>query len=407
MEDGELENIDLDNSPEKTRQGGHLANGLPSSALPPPAGALAPGRVRMEGNCSCFRYMTLDFQDASGVPGTLSSYNAPGCGWYTAVLELPASAKDIQLRFSVFGGAKVCQVNRLASNEWVYDGGEKVPEVFDFASGDGINAVFRIAGTSLRSYVSHAYDFGRPPGVEPRPWESWGTDEQQVLVDAKAYNDARRASLAASPPMVLPRAVGSAGPWNGRGGNTQSGPFLEGSAPGRLRMEGNTSCFRYMTADFKDVSGADRTICTFDLEGCGWYSCDVEIPSGARDVRVCFNVFGGARVFKVYRQNNNQWAHEGGEYPQEVFDFEVGDEVNAVFRVVGTSLHSYVAQAYDFGRPKGVPPRPWEWWSPNDEDVEADAACYRSRRGQPSATSSPLLCFLGGLRRSRTLAVEG
>lgn len=411
MEDGELENIDLDNSPEKTRQRGHLANGVPFSTLPSPTGTLAPGRVRMEGNCSCFRYMTLDFQDVSGAPGTLSSYDAPGCGWYTAVLELPAGAQDIQLRFNVFGGAKVCQVNRHASNEWVYDGGEKVPEAFDFARGDGVNAVFRITGTSLRSYVSHAYDFGRPPGVEPRPWESWGSNEDQVLVDCKAYNVARRASLAATAPIVLPRAVGSGStPWNGRGGNAQSGPFLEGSTPGRLRMEGNTSCFRYMTADFKDVSGANQTICTYDLDGCGWYNCDVEIPSGARDVRVCFNVFGGARVFKVYRQKSNQWAHEGGEYPQEVFDFEVGDEVNAVFRVVGTSLHSYVSQAYDFGRPKGVPPKLWEWWSPNDEDIEADAACYKSRGTagrQPSAASSPLFCLLGGFRRSRTPALEG
>lgn len=336
----------------------------------------------------------------------LSSYDAPGCGWYTAVLELPAGARDIQLRFNVFGGAKVCQVNRHTNNEWVYESGEKVPEVFDFASGDSVNAVFRIAGTSLRSYVAHAYDFGRPPGTEPRPWESWGADDQQVNVDGKAYNDARRASSVAA---ALPRAAaaGVAVPWNGQGGSAQSGPFLEGSTPGRLRMEGNTSCFRFMTADFRDVSGASRTVCTYDLEGCGWYNCDVEIPSGARDIRVRFNVFGGARVFKVYRQKSNQWAHEGGEYPQEVFDFEAGDGVNAVFRVVGTSLHSYVSQAYDFGRKKGAPPRPWEWWSANDEDEVADAVCYRSKPSQPIATASPLRCLLGGLRRSRAPIVDG
>lgn len=404
MEDGELENIDLDNSPEKARQRGHLANGVALTTVPPATGAPNLGRVRMEGNCSCFRYMTLDFLDVSGVPGTLSSYDAPGCGWYTAVLELPPGARDIQLRFSVFGGTKVCRVNRQANNEWVYEGGEKVVEVFDFVSSDCVNAVFRIAGTSLRSYVSHAYDFGRPPGVAPRAWESWGTDEQQLHMDGKAYNDARRASLAA---VALPRAVSLAVPWNGQGGNAQSGPFLEGSMPGRLRMEANTSCFRYMTADFKDVSGASRTICTYDLEGCGWYNCDVEIPSGARDLRVRFDVLGGARVFKVYRQKGNEWAHEGGEYPQEVFDFETGDGVNAVFRIVGTSLRSYVAQAYDFGRKSGAPPRPWEWWSEDNEDTDTDAACYRQRAPQPSATASPFRCLLVGMRRSRAPIVDG
>lgn len=404
MEDGELENIDLDKSPEKA-----LAVGPPLFTGGLQAGTLAPGRVRMEGNSSCFRFMTLDFQDASNARGTLSSYDAPGCGWYTAVLELPAGVRNVQVRFNVFGGASVCQVDRFASNEWVYDGGDKLQEVFDFATGDGVNAVFRIAGTSLRSYVSHAYDFGRLPGIDPRSWEWWGADDQQVLVDGKAYNTARRASLAALTPAVLPRAASAAVPWNGRGGNAQSGPFLEGSTPGRLRMEGNTSCFRYMSADFKDVSGACQTLCTYDMEGCGWYSCDVEIPPGARDVRVRFNVFGGAKVFKVYRQKSNQWAHEGGEYPQEVFDFEAGDEVNAVFRVVGTSLHSYVSQAFDFGRPKGAPPRPWEWWSANDEDTEADAALYKSAGSgpAPSAVASPFLCLLGGLRRSRAPAVEG
>lgn len=327
----------------------------------------------MEGSMACIRYMTATFEDIDGVQRVISTKDTPRCGWYTAQLDLPFGACRVRVHFNVVGGAPVCRVVRSEGSRWFYDRGVRVLEVFEMDFGDGANVVFRLAGPAPFSYVAEARDFGQPEGAAPRPWEWWAGSVCQEDADRRAYNaawfrleeDAGNCDCGDDVPVGGPLAQAF---W-------EAAPSI-GSQPGRLRMEGNRTCLRYMTADLKTSDGRSLSVSTMTEQGCGWYTADLRLPVGARDVNIRFHEFGGAPVSKVVRSDGARWAREGGQYPQEVVTFEYGNGVNAVFRIRGAVLRSYVSQAWDFGRGEDVPQRPWEWWCDDSSEFQRDSAMY-------------------------------
>lgn len=290
-------------------------------------------------------------------------------------MDLPWCARKVRVQFHVVGGGPICRVVRSEGCRWLYEAGFRHPEIFELDFGDGANIVFRLAGPAPRSYVAEARDFGRPEDTASRPWEWWAGSACQEDADRAAYNAA-----------WLREEVdeGDDGDDVPVGGPLAEAFFAaapaDGGQPGRLRMEGNRTCFRYMTADFKTSDGQALSVSTINgglpRPGSGWYTADLELPVGVRDVSVRFHEFGGATVSKVVRSEGARWAREGGEYPQEVFTFEHGSKVNAIFRIKGTVFRSFVAQAWDFGRGEDVPQRPWEWWCDDGSQLQRDHAMY-------------------------------
>jgi hypothetical protein len=96
----------------------------------------------------------------------------------------------------------------------------------------------------------------------------------------------------------------------------------------------------------------------------------IRLPEGATNIKVHLQVMGGKTVKKVDRSHAKQpWVKSSsGEYEIDVFDFDHGDGVDAVFFAQGSITHSYVPKAWDFGRPSIVKPRKWEWWENAEEE---------------------------------------
>lgn len=134
---------------------------------------------------------------------------------------------------------------------------------------------------------------------------------------------------------------------------------------GRLTyIDGGNGCSRDMVATFKLDGEEERTT----LKSNGFNV--LFLPDGAVDIKVHFKLNGGKTVKQVDRSDPKQpWVKtEKGGYQVDVFDFERGDGVEAVFLLQGPLTHCFVAKAWDFGRHPWVKPRSWEWWENADEE---------------------------------------
>lgn len=147
--------------------------------------------------------------------------------------------------------------------------------------------------------------------------------------------------------------------------------------PGRLTIgdresgRAQTGRRRTMKVTCLDSQGMKRNI-TSDKTGV------IRLPEGATKVKVRFMEAGGVMIKKIDRQGGKkQWIREPRSSRRsscsiEEFDLEQGDGVDAVFILRGPIWGGYVAKAWDFGRPKNVSPRSWEWWG-DEEEVQRDS----------------------------------
>jgi len=134
---------------------------------------------------------------------------------------------------------------------------------------------------------------------------------------------------------------------------------------GRLTyIDGGGGSSRIMVATFLD--GEEETTLKSDN------SHVLFLPEGVTSVKVHFELSGGTTVKKINRSEPKQpWEKtDKNEYQVDVFDFDCGDGVDAVFMVKGTMNHSFVAKAWDFGRHPWATPRAWEWWENADTECK-------------------------------------
>jgi len=96
------------------------------------------------------------------------------------------------------------------------------------------------------------------------------------------------------------------------------------------------------------------------------------LPEGATEVKVHFEFNGGNTIKKVDRGDpKQQWIMtERGQHQVDVFDFDCGDGVDAVFMVQWTLTRTFVSKAWDFGRHPWATPRAWEWWENADTECK-------------------------------------
>lgn len=117
-----------------------------------------PGRIRFEvpGPKWCQFYMTLEYDTFDDSKVKMMSCDLGPYNWYGAVMDLEPGAKNISVSFDVRGGAQVCAVDQHNPRRpWQLSTrtGQTYREKFFFAKGNGLDALFELAGTSLHAYV--------------------------------------------------------------------------------------------------------------------------------------------------------------------------------------------------------------------------------------------------------------
>lgn len=138
----------------------------------------------VNGGGACARWMEVAFRAATGEEMTIQSDK-------THVVKLPLGASDIKIRFGVIAGTVVKKVNRHHCEQpWITP---TEVEKINIASGNGVDAVFEVRGTSCHSFVHRAWDFGNDGSGMRGEWEWCGNSDQQnndcatLLASAKEY----------------------------------------------------------------------------------------------------------------------------------------------------------------------------------------------------------------------------
>jgi len=123
--------------------------------------------------------------------------------------------------------------------------------------------------------------------------------------------------------------------------------------PGEFSYRGSKWCKTFMLVEFELYDGQPDKRSSLDCENCGHFEGKMRLPPGAINVKIRFDVWGGATVDAVNRRTEDfEWL-EGrnwrnsfyGYRYQEVFTFPKGDDIRAEFILEGTSLHRYVEEA--------------------------------------------------------------
>jgi len=123
--------------------------------------------------------------------------------------------------------------------------------------------------------------------------------------------------------------------------------------PGEFSYSGSMWCKTLMLVEFQLHDGQLDKRSSLDCEKCDSFEGKMILPPGAINVKITFDVWGGATVDAVNRRSEDfEWL-EGpvwrnafyGYRQQEVFTFPKGDDMRAEFKLEGTSLHRYVEEA--------------------------------------------------------------
>eukprot|EP00756_Hemistasia_phaeocysticola_P002247 Hpha_TRINITY_DN11547_c0_g1::TRINITY_DN11547_c0_g1_i1::g.32139::m.32139 len=161
--------VDLDVPPPSARR----KTSFRESAAP-----VEQGKLRMESaDYACTRLMRVGYTtvDAWGRRVRQEWWSGKSA---TAEMTLPRGAEEIRISFQTQAGLPVWAVDRC--NGWKPrrdpTNGLPLPEVIELPKGDGVVAVFRLAGRRRQCYIRRAWDFGRAQrgSQPPANWEWWG-----------------------------------------------------------------------------------------------------------------------------------------------------------------------------------------------------------------------------------------
>mmetsp|Transcript_37048 Transcript_37048/g.80643 ORF Transcript_37048/g.80643 Transcript_37048/m.80643 type:complete len:432 (-) Transcript_37048:88-1383(-) len=155
-----------------------------------PRMGLPRGRLTyIDGGGGCSRIMVVSYYNSHTQQTEELKSDSSKC------VLLPEGATMIKVHFMVKGNTTVKRVDRSVPGQpWTKStDGKYETDVFDFDSGDGIDAAFVVRGVITHSRVEKAWDFGRHASEAPRIWEFW--DNAQEECREVAPDIAARAAL--------------------------------------------------------------------------------------------------------------------------------------------------------------------------------------------------------------------
>jgi len=252
------------------------------------------------------------------------------------VVVLPEGARSISVRFSVQGGSMAWKVNRHDPKQpWIVPSEE---EEINIRNADGVNAVFELRGTSQHSYMHEAWDFGKnSKSNSSREYWEWCGDEKALLLSATCF------------------WVQSVHKWVT---NTCRNITATNSSKGAVKcgrltyINGGGGCSRTMQVSYRTV---EKKMIAVDSDSSHF----VILPKDAYEIKIRFKVFWGSMAWRVDRKHPRQpWKEP---YEVEVIEIPHADGIDAVFELRGTSKHSYVHKAWNFGTGASSARYDWEW----------------------------------------------
>eukprot|EP00658_Telonema_sp_P-2_P054989 TRINITY_DN43736_c0_g1_i1.p1 TRINITY_DN43736_c0_g1~~TRINITY_DN43736_c0_g1_i1.p1 ORF type:complete len:319 (+),score=34.28 TRINITY_DN43736_c0_g1_i1:238-1194(+) len=281
------------------------------------------GRLQMAGSGMCRRFMHVEYDTFDGwFRRRWSSQNSN-----SKCCELELGAKNVVVTFSVWGGRTVRKVERRqAGNPWATCGSRE--EIF-ISSGDNLDGFFYLQGTSLHSWCSGAYNFGRLAGERPESWEFWDHGDAAWRVDRLGF---------------------------------QFEPVRWGQAAGRVQMVSDHKCKITMQVKYDVEYGG----LVFHREWSDTITkpkglcCPLEL--GARNLTVLFKAGDG----------RGRASKRPGLRGEASFDFGRGDGVDAFF-----SFHGKRFSACDFGKCGCEPAWEWECWDHKDATMRPDQLGFK------------------------------
>jgi len=185
--------VDLDVPPPSARRGSTFRESITSY--------VEPGKLRMESaDYACTRMMRVNYTTIDNWGRRVQQEWWSGkCA--TAEMTLPRGAENVRVSFQTQAGLPVWAVDRQNGWKAIRDpsNGLPLPEVIEFASADGVMAVFRLAGRPRQCYIRRAWDFGRDKrGSLAAKWEWWG-DRGAGIKQSDAALDELAPEAAVSP----------------------------------------------------------------------------------------------------------------------------------------------------------------------------------------------------------------
>uniref|UniRef100_A0A7R9ZHG1 Uncharacterized protein n=1 Tax=Pseudictyota dubia TaxID=2749911 RepID=A0A7R9ZHG1_9STRA len=310
----------------------------------------------INGGGGCARQMLVSYRTVENEKMAIES---------NSVVSLPEGAHDVKVRFCVTGGSMAWQVDRHDPKQpWTEP---CKAEIIKIPKADGVDVVFELHGTSQHSYVHKAWDFSKSASCSsPREnWEWCGDekDRESLLLCAKDCWTQNVRELSPSDHQATHTSLL----------RHKSSFSSKGTNLGRLTyINGGGGCARQMVVSYDSVQNEGVEVISVEVISDSTHI--VILPEGAHDVRVRFRVIGGSMVRKIDRHDPKQpWTR-----PSEIEEICIPnvDGVDVVFELRGTSLHSYVHKAWNFGS-IGSARHEWEWCG-DEHDEEYLFSCAKN-----------------------------